>query len=402
MRDRVKALSDKVFPAVVRLRRKIHQHPELAFDEHETARLVKETLEPLEGIQLRERVAQTGIVATLKGEKPGPPVLLRADMDALPIQEETGLDFASKRKGIMHACGHDAHTACLLGAALILNELRAELAGTVRLLFQPSEEKLPGGAKAMIEDGALADDEFGPAPEAVFGQHVAPELPAGCIGVRGGTYMASADEVYVTVHGEGGHAASPHEVRGDAVVAAAHVVTGLQSVVSRHRPPGVPGVLTIGSVATPGGATNVIPKAVHLEGTFRAMDEDWRTEAHDRIERIARHTAEAHGAEADVEVRAGYPALYNHERETALVREAARDYVGQARTVDLDRWYAGEDFAYYLQERPGAFYRLGTGNETEGTTHGLHTPRFDVDEEALRAGTGFMAFLAFRFGAKND
>ena len=400
MRDRIKKLADDVFPEVVRLRRRIHQHPELAFEEHETTRLVKETLAPLDGIKIREGVAQTGIVATLDGKKDGPPLLLRADMDALPIQEETGLDFASDNDGVMHACGHDVHTASLLGTAMILNEMRGELAGTVRLLFQPSEEKLPGGAKAMIADGALADHAHGPAPQSVFGQHVAPDLDAGNIGVRPGMYMASADEVYVSVRAEGGHAASPHELRGDAVVAAAHVVTALQSVVSRHRPPGVPGVLTLGRVTTPGGATNVIPEAVHLEGTLRAMDEDWRTQAHERIEQIATRTAEAHGADAEVEVKSGYPALYNHEQESQLVRAAARDYVGEEHTVDLDRWYAGEDFAYYLQERPGAFYRLGTRSADETRAHGLHTPRFDVDEEALRTGAGFMAFLALRYGAQ--
>lgn len=396
MRDRAKALADEVFPEVVRLRRQIHQHPELAFDEHETARLVKETLAPLDGLQLRTGVAQTGIVATLTGEQDGPARLLRADMDALPITEETGRDFASENEGVMHACGHDAHTASLLGAAMILSDMRDRLAGTVRLLFQPSEEKLPGGAKAMIENGALEDDDYGPAPQAVFGQHVAPDLESGHLGVRSGMYMASADEIYVTVRAEGGHAAAPHELAGDAVVAAAHVVTALQNIVSRHRPPGTPSVLSIGHVATPGGATNVIPEAVHLEGTFRAMDEDWRRRAHSLVERVAARTAEAHGATAEVDLRVGYPALYNHPDEAEFVREAARDYVGASRTADLDRWYAGEDFAYYLQEHPGAFYRLGT--RSEGATHGLHTPRFDIDEEALRTGAGFLAFLALRYG----
>jgi hippurate hydrolase len=401
MRDRVQQLADDVFPEVVRLRRQIHRRPELAFDEHETAQLVQETLEPLDGIQMRTGVAETGIVATLTGKRDGPPFLLRADMDALPITEETGLDFASERDGVMHACGHDAHTASLLGAAMILSEMRSELAGTARLLFQPSEEKLPGGAKAMIDESALSgDDDHGPAPEAVFGQHVAPDLGSGTIGVRSGMYMASADEVYVTVRGEGGHAASPHEVSGDAVVAAAHVITALQSVVSRHRPPGAPSVLTIGDVVTPGGATNVIPEAARLEGTFRAMDEDWRFRAHELIGRIARRTAEAHGATAEVELKTGYPALYNHEAEARFVRETARDYVGDERAVDLDRWYASEDFAYYLQERPGAFYRLGTRGDGDATAHGLHTPRFDIDEEALRTGAGFMAFLALRYGRR--
>ena len=397
MRDRVKQLADDVFSDVVRLRRTIHQRPELAFEEHETARLVKETLQPLDGIKLREGVAQTGLVATLDGEKPGPSLLLRADMDALPIHEETGLDFASDHEGVMHACGHDAHTSSLLGTAMILSRMRSQLAGTVRLLFQPSEEKLPGGAKTMIEEGVLEDHAHGPAPKAVFGQHVAPDLEAGKIGVRSGMYMASADEVYITVRAEGGHAASPHELRGDAVVAAAQVVTALQSVVSRHRPPGTPSVLSIGRFIAD-GATNVIPETARLEGTFRAMDEEWRFRAHALIERVAAHTAEAHGAQAEVTLQTGYPALYNHEAETQIVHEAAQKYVGKENTVTLDRWYAGEDFAYYLQKRPGAFYRLGTRNENCDIVHGLHTPCFDIEEEALRTGSGFMAFLALHYG----
>jgi hippurate hydrolase len=398
MRDRVQQLADDVFPEVVRLRRQIHRHPELAFDEHRTARLVKDTLDSLENVTLRTSVAGTGIVATLTGEKDGPASLLRADMDALPITEDTGRDFASENEGAMHACGHDAHTASLLGAAMVLSKMRDRLAGTVRLLFQPSEEKLPGGAKAMIEDGALASHDHGPAPGAVFGQHVAPDLESGHIGVRSEMYMASADEIYVRVQAEGGHAAAPHELEGDAVVAAAHVVTALQSIVSRHGLPGTPSVLTIGHVETPGGATNVIPETVRLEGTFRTMDEDWRARAHALIERVAARTAEAHGATAEAQVVAGYPALYNHPGEAEFVREAACDYVGPERTADLDRWYAGEDFAYYLQERPGAFYRLGTRGDDPATAHGLHTARFDIDEEALRAGAGFMAFLALRYG----
>ncbi len=399
MHDRIRELADGVFPEVVRLRRAIHRRPELAFEEHETARLVIDTLEPLDGVHLRTCVAKTGVVATLEGGRPGPARALRADMDALPIHEETGLDFASEHVGRMHACGHDAHTASLLGTALILHALRDDLAGTVRLLFQPSEEKLPGGAKAMIAEGALDEDEASAAPEAVFGQHVTPELPAGTLGIRSGMYMASADELYVTVRGEGGHAAGPHVLRADATLAAAHVVVALQSVISRHCPPDVPSVLTIGRLLAD-GATNVIPEAARLEGTFRAMDEDWRFRAHELIRRTARHTARAHGAEAEIEIKVGYPALYNHEAEAEHVRRAATDYVGAEHVVDLDRWFASEDFAFYLRERPGAFYRLGTGNAEAGITHGLHTPRFTIDEEALRLGSGFMAYLAWRYGRR--
>jgi hippurate hydrolase len=396
MIDRIKQAADDVFPEVVNLRRTIHQNPELALEEHETAQLVKETLAPL-GLDIRTGVYETGLVATLEGGRPGPTVLLRADMDALPIHEETGLAFASENEGVMHACGHDVHTSSLLGVAKILAEHRDQVHGHVRFCFQPSEERVPGGAKFMIEEGALDADAASPAVDTVFGQHVAPNLEVGQIGVRTGMYMASADELFITVEGEGGHAAAPHELQADATVAAAQVVVALQTVVSRHAPPDVPSVLTIGKL-TADGATNVIPEAARLEGTFRTMDEDWRYEAHDLIRRVATHTAQAHGATADVEVRTGYPAVYNHEGPTETVRQAAHEYVGADRTVELDPWFAGEDFAYFLRERPGSFYRLGTRNEDKGITHGVHTAQFTVDEEALRLGPGFMAYVAWKRG----
>jgi len=315
-------------------------------------------------------------------------------MDALPMREETGLDFASENEGVMHACGHDVHTSSLLGAAMVLAEHQEDVHGQVRFCFQPHEERLPGGAKFMIEEGVLDDIDGVAGPAAVFGQHVKPGLPAGTIGVRSGWSMASSDEVYVTVNGEGGHAASPHELATDATVVASEIVVALQSIISRQCPPDVPSVLTIGRLIAD-GATNVIPETARLEGTFRAMDEDWRFRAHDLIHRVATHTAEAHGATADVEVKVGYPALYNHEEPTALVKAAATDFLGEERTVDVDPWFAGEDFAYFLQERPGSFYQLGAGTE-----HGLHTSKFAADEEALRTGTGFMAYLAWRYGAE--
>jgi hippurate hydrolase len=398
MLNEIKALADDVFPEGVRLRRAIHENPELAFEEEETARLVRQALEPL-GLALRPGVAGTGVVATLEGGLPGPALLLRADMDALPIQEATGLAFASRQPGRMHACGHDAHTASLLGTAAILARLRAQVRGTVRFVFQPSEERLPGGAPAMIREGVLRADAAGPAPQVAFGQHVMPQLPAGSLGVCSGTFMASTDELYLTVRGEGGHAAAPHTLHGDAVLAAAHVVVALQSVISRHCPPDVPSILSIGRIVAD-GATNVLPEAVRLEGTFRAMDEAWRFRAHDLIRRVAEHTALAYGAEAEVEVRVGYPALYNDPAVAAFTREAARAYVGDDCVVDLDPWYASEDFAYYLREVPGTFYLLGTRNEPRGLVHGLHTPRFTIDEEVLRLGPGFMAYLAWRYGTE--
>ena len=390
MIDSIKAAADEVAPDVIALRRALHRHPELSGEEHETARRVTEWLGDLD-LDVRTGVYGTGVVGTLDGGEPGPTLLLRADMDALPIREETGLDFASENDGVMHACGHDFHTSSLLGTASILAQHREAVHGQVRFCFQPHEERIPGGAKFMIENGVLDATDGVPAPEAAFGQHVKPDLPPGTIGVRSGWFMASTDEVYVTVEGEGGHAANPHEAV-DPVYVASQIVGALQSLVSRRCPPGVPSVLTIGRLIAD-GATNVIPDTARLEGTFRAMDADWRFRAHDLFRQIVQRTAEAHSATAQVEVREGYPALHNDEESTLLVQRAAREYVGPDRTVDADQWFAGEDFAYFLRECPGTFYQLGVGS-----AHGLHTSQFDPDEDALRTGTGFMAYLAWRYG----
>ncbi len=384
MLDSIKAAAANVFPEIVRLRRIIHRNPELANEEHETARLVHETLAPL-GLSLRCPVAGTGIEATLEGQLPGPCVLLRADMDALPITEETGLDFASQSPGRMHACGHDMHTSSLLGTAMILAGLRHRLSGSVRFVFQPSEERLPSGAQAMIREGVLD-----PEPAAAFGQHAFPALPAGTIGVRPGLFMASADEVRITVRGRGGHAAEPHLLQCDVMLAACHTVVALQGVISRHCPPDVPSLLSFGNM-TADGATNILPNAVQIEGTFRAMQEEWRFRAHDLISTIAADAARTYGAEAAVDIAAGPPAVFNDPGEAALVREAAEDYVGSGNTRESELWFGGEDFAYFLQEVRGAFYQMGVG-----CPHALHTPRFTIDEEALRVSSGFMAYLAWK------
>lgn len=397
MHDRLRQATDGLFPELVRLRRQLHQHPELAFEEYETAKLVAGTLAPLD-VTVQTGIAKTGVVATLRGGKPGPTVLLRADMDALPILEENTFDFKSQHPGKMHACGHDSHTAGLLGVAMLLHAIRDELHGSVRFLFQPSEERIPGGAKPMIEAGVLAENATSTAPEVVFGQHVAPFLPTGTIGVRDGMFMASTDELFIDVRGEGGHGAEPHKLASDAVLAASQIVVALQHVISRPRPPGVPSVLSIGRFLAH-GATNVLPDAVRLEGTFRSMDEAWRDQAHALIRRTVEHTAAAYGAEAEVTINRGYPALFNHAAPTAFVREAATEFVGADQVVDLDRWYVAEDFAYYLREKPGTFYLLGTGNEAADSTHGLHTPRFTIDEAAMRVGPPFMAYLAWKYGA---
>ena len=388
MLRQIKSAALDIFPEVVRLRREIHANPELSFEEQDTARLVQSSLGPL-GMPLQTGVAKTGVVATLRGGLPGPTLVLRADMDALPILEDSGVSFPSKNPGKMHACGHDAHTASLIGTALILHGLRENLPGAVRFVFQPSEERLPGGAQAMVREGVLRE------AAAAYAQHVMPSLPAGAIGFRSGIFMASADELYITVRGQGGHAAAPHKLPTDTVLAASHIVVALQSVISRHCPPDVPSVLSFGKVLGE-GATNVIPSAVRLEGTLRAMSEEWRARAHSLIRRVTTSTARAYGASADLEIRGGYPALYNDPALVTLAREAAIEYVGRSLTVDLDLWFASEDFAYFLQNIPGALYLLGVGDAREEASPALHSPQFIMDESALRTGSGFMAFLAWR------
>ncbi len=395
MLDRIRTLADDIFPEVVRLRRAIHRRPELAFEEHETAALIVETLRKLE-IEPITGVAKTGVVGMIEGGKPGPTLALRADIDALPIQEANDFDFASEYPGKMHACGHDAHTASLLGAAMILSEIKEELSGGIRLIFQPSEEKLPGGAKVMIEEGVLETMNGQTAPERILGQHVFPDMPVGTLGVRSGPFMASGDEIYLTIRGKGGHAATPH-LLVDPVLVQAHILTALQAVISRNRPADQPGILSFGKIIAE-GATNVIPDEVQLIGTFRAMDETWRFAAHDLIRRTCEQIAAAFGATCEVEIRVGYPALTNDPATAEFVHSAAVEYVGEERVVDLPQWYASEDFAWYTQRLPGAFYVLGVGNEAKGITHGLHTPHFTVDEEALRLGPGFMAFLVWQHG----
>jgi hippurate hydrolase len=391
MLEQIKQTADIVFDRVVQLRRKIHRRPELAFEEFETSRLVADILGEL-GLDITTEVARTGVVATLHGQRPGPTTAVRADMDALPIQEENDFEYVSQVPGKMHACGHDAHTSSLLGAAMILSRFREDLSGSVRFIFQPSEERIPGGAKFMIEEGALGE------ATSVLGQHVTPRLAAGCIGIRPGMYMSSVDELHLTVNGEGGHAAEPHNLASDPVVVASHIVVALQTVVSRNSPPDIPSILSIGKIVGE-GATNIIPPSVRMEGTFRAMDEGWRERAHELIRRIAERTAEAFGASCEVEIRQGYPALNNDPALANWVRTSAVEFAGEDKVVDLDRWFASEDFAYFAQQVPGAFYRLGTGNKAQGIVHGLHTPRFTIDEEALRTGAGFMAYLCWKRGA---
>jgi len=389
LKERISALASQVYDNTVAIRRHLHQHPELSFEEYQTSAFVRAELDSL-GIPYRT-MANTGVVAHIQGDLRSDRVIaLRADMDALPIQEVAGRPYGSMNAGVMHACGHDAHTASLLGTARILQALRADFGGTVKLIFQPGEEKLPGGASLMIKEGVLQN----PAPQAIVGQHVMPLIPAGKVGFRAGKYMASTDELYITVSGKGGHGAQPQQ-NIDPVVITAHIITALQQVVSRMADPKMPSVLSIGKVIA-NGATNVIPNEVYLEGTFRTFDEDWRKEAHVRMKKMAIGIAESMGGACDFEVRVGYPFLINEEQLTAEVRGFAEEFLGKENVLDLDLWLAAEDFAYYSQETDACFYRLGTGSQAKGITSAVHTPTFDIDEEALAQSTGLMAYIALR------
>ena len=388
---RIQALAAEHHSEWVDIRRHLHAHPELSFEEHQTMDYVSSVLTSW-GVDHQTQVTGTGIVAHVHGQQPDSrTVALRADMDALPITEANEVDYASTNPGVMHACGHDVHTTSLLGALRILQLTSDGWQGTVRCIFQPGEETLPGGAKDMVAAGVLTNPE----PAGIFGQHVFPDLPAGHVGVRGGAYMASADEIHLTVKGKGGHAALPHKCR-DAVLAASNVVVAAQQLVARLCPPGQPSVLSFGFMEAL-GSTNVLPNEVRLKGTFRAMDEGWRHQAHKALTALIRSTCQAHGCEADLEIRKGYPAVNNHVGMAAAFKAVACEYLGTAHVHDLDIRMTGEDFSYFANEIPGCFYRLGTASPEPGNdlgTHGLHTPRFDVDEEALKVGTGLMAYAA--------
>lgn len=389
LKQKIQALAESIHKDVINLRRHLHANPELSYAEYQTSAFIKVQLDIL-GIQWTS-MADTGIVALIKGGKPSESVIaLRADMDALPITEANDVPYKSQNVGVMHACGHDVHTSSLLGVAKILTDLKSEFGGTVKLIFQPAEEKLPGGASIMIKEGVLEN----PKPHAVIGQHVMPLIDAGKIGIRSGKYMASTDELYVTVKGKGGHGAQPQQ-NVDPVLITAHILVALQQVVSRIADPKLPTVLSFGKVIA-NGATNIIPNEVQLEGTFRTMDETWRAEAHKRMKKMAEGIAESMGGSCDFNIVNGYPFLINEEKLTAKVRECAVDYLGEENVLDIDIWMAAEDFAYYSQASDACFYRLGTRNEKKGIISSVHTPTFDIDESALKISVGLMAYTALK------
>lgn len=384
--QQIKDLSAKYAADAVAIRSHLHANPELSYQEFETSRFIQSKLSEM-GVEFQV-MATTGVQAVIQGKNPGSRVIaLRADMDALPIQEENETSYRSQKPGIMHACGHDVHTAILLGAARILQELKNEWEGTIKLLFQPGEEKNPGGASYMIRDGALKNPE----PQGIIGLHVHPGLETGKLSFRKGRVMASADEIYITIKGKGGHAASPN-LTADTVLIASHLIVSLQQVISRNKNPLSPSVLSICSIQG-GHTTNVIPSEVKLMGTFRAMDEEWRFRAHELIRKNAVGLVESMGGEIDLHIDIGYPTVDNDPVFTDIAWKQADIYMGKENVLETEMRMGAEDFGYYTQVIPGCFFRLGVRNEAKGIIHNVHTPRFDIDEKAIEIGIGNMAWL---------
>lgn len=386
--DRIKQLANLFFKDTQAIRHHLHAHPELSFQEFNTAEYIASTLDDYK-IRYQKGVAGTGLIGYIEGKNPNKKTIaLRADIDALPITEANDVPYKSKNEGVMHACGHDVHTSSLLGAARILNEVKNDFDGTVKLIFQPGEEKAPGGASMMIKEGVLEN----PKPDSILGQHVAPQIPVGKFGFREGIYMASADEIYIKVIGKGGHAATP-EINIDPVVIASHIIIALQQIVSRNASPKMPTVLSFGKIEAK-GATNVIPNEVYIEGTFRTMNEKWRAEAKAKMKKMAEAIAEGMGAVCEFRFMDGYPYLENNSALTRKMKAAAIEYVGADNVIDLDLWMASEDFAFYTHHVDACFYRLGVRNEALGIMSSVHTPTFNIDEKALELGPGMMAWLA--------
>ena len=391
LKEKIKELAASYSNNFIDIRHHLHAHPELSYQEFETSKYIQAQLKGY-GIPFTV-MAGTGVIGLIEGNNPASRIIaLRADIDALPIEESNDVPYRSKNPGIMHACGHDVHTTILLGAAKILNEIKEEWNGTIKLIFQPGEERNPGGASILISEGVLKNPE----PSAIFGLHVHPALPVGSFSFRGGKVMASADEIYMTVKGKGGHAAAPH-LTTDTVLVCSHIVIALQQVISRNSDPFSPSVLTISSIQG-GNTTNVIPSEVKMMGTFRALDEKWRFKAHELIRTIATSTAESMGASIDIHIDIGYPAVMNNEKLTEQSMQLAKEMAGDEKVETTEMRMGAEDFGYYSQVIPGCFFRLGVGNKEKGITATVHTPRFDIDERAIQYGMEMMAWL----GAKTN
>lgn len=387
LQKKVQEFAKKNLEQLISYRRQLHQYPELSFQEYQTCQFVKAKLDSW-GIET-QIMSQTGVIGLIKGKDPNSRVLaLRADMDALPIQETNDVPYKSQHDGIMHACGHDVHTTCLLGAAQILQALKSEFKGTIKLIFQPGEEKLPGGASLLIKEGVLEQPQVG----AILGQHVEPFLEVGKVGFKSGLFMASADEIHVRVRGKGGHGARPHHCV-DSILMASQLIVQMQQLVSRKADPLMPTVLTFGKIYSEGGATNIIPDEVKILGTLRTFDETWRAQAHEELKNMAHFICKSMGGTCDFDILKGYPYLKNDVALSQKTRLHMESYLGAEQVVDLPARMGGEDFAFYSQQVPACFYRLGVQNPN-GT--GLHTPTFDVDEQSLEVGAGLMAWLAMQ------
>lgn len=386
--SKIKSLSTKFHKEVISIRRYLHANPELSFQEYNTSSYIAKTLEK-DGLKVKKGIVKTGLEVLLKGEKSesNKVIALRADIDALPINEKNKINYKSKNKGVMHACGHDVHTSSLIGVAKILNELKNEFSGTIKFIFQPGEEKLPGGASLMIKEGILKN----PKPNLIYGQHVLPDLSIGKIGFCKKTCTASSDEIRLTIKGKGGHAAMPH-VLIDPIIIASNIIISLQQIISRNKPPLVSSLLSFGKIEGL-GATNIIPDQVYIEGTFRSMNEEWRKKAHIKIKKIAENTAAAMGGKCEVKIDKGYPTLLNNENLVNNTIEYSKKYLGNNNVVILDPFMFAEDFAYFAQKIPSCFYFLGVNNKQKNINSSIHTPNFNIDEDALKIGMGLMSWL---------
>ncbi|UTW67253.1 amidohydrolase [bacterium SCSIO 12643] len=389
LKNKVLELAEIFFPQVVTQRRHLHQYPELSFEEFETSKYITQQLDLIE-IPYETGYVKTGIVALIKGKNPNKKTFaLRGDMDALPIHENTGLDFASKNKGVMHACGHDVHTSCVLGAAAILNSLKDQFEGTIKLIFQPGEEVLPGGASLMIKEGALEN----PKPAGIVGQHVYPQFKSGTVGFRKGMYMASTDEIHLIVKGKGGHAAEPHLITNP-ILMASEIILEVQKINALGKEKNIPTIVSIGFVEGL-GATNIVPDQVYIQGTFRTLNEEWRKEVHQKIRNICSDISSKYQGDVDTDIRNGYPYLENNPELTERVQNYAIELLGSENVRQLDLRMGGEDFSYYTHHIPGCFYRLGTSYPDQPST-GLHTSTFMVDEKALKTGISLLSWIALQ------
>ncbi len=392
IREKINSYVEKHSEQWVGIREYLHRYPELSFQEEHTQNFICDQLDKMNISYERGNEDLRYVIAIINKDAERT-IALRADIDALPITEENDSDYKSLNQGVMHACGHDVHTSCLLGALDILSRYKSELNHRIVAVFQPAEEKLPGGASMLLKQDIPQKYK----PEWIVGQHVHPPLAVGSLGFKSGPYMASADEIRIKIKGVGGHAAAPNECV-DSIYLASLVIQNLQGVISRFRNPIIPSVLTFGKINSEGGATNVIPPSVSIEGTFRSMDDNFRNEALDLIEKVVHQSVQPYGAEAEVDILRGYPVLENDENTTNMAQEYAEEFLGSEQVKPLPIRLSAEDFASYTKIIPGCFYRLGTGF-SDRENYPVHHPKFDVHPKAIGIGAGFMAYLCWRYSS---